>query len=106
MRQTNNPFCLEANYGDAALRESIMQQAGVSTVSMAQIYVASFCTYIADIELYPSLYTHKHTSLPKSVQDQWRAAASNIGDGAWRRKENSPMQIDDVDPVLNIATMF
>jgi len=106
MRQTNNPFCLEANYGDAALRESIMQQAGVSTVSMAQIYVASFCTYIADIELYPSLYTHKHTSLPESVQDRWRAAAaaSNIS-GAWRRKENNPMQID-VNPVLNIATTF
>ena len=62
---------------------------------------------MADIELYASLYTHKHTSLPESVQDRWRAAAvaSNIS-GAWRRKENNPMQIDDVDPVLNIATTF
>ena len=63
---------------------------------------------MADIELYASLYTHKHTSLPESVQDRWRAAAvaSNISNSAWRWKENNPMQMDDVDPVLNIATTF
>ena len=35
---------------------------------------------------------------PESVQDRRTAAASNIGDVAWRRKEKSPMQIDDVNP--------
>ena len=64
---------------------------------------------MVDIELYASLYMHKHTSLPESVQDRWREAAvvaSNISNSAWRWKENNPMQMDDVDPVLNIATTF
>jgi len=56
MRQTNNPFFpLEANYGDAVLPESIMQQAGVSTVLKDLEHGTNLPSFL--LQLYSRYYT-------------------------------------------------
>ena len=56
MRQTNNPFfSLEANYGDAVLPESIMQQAGVSTVLKDLEHGTNLPSFL--LQLYSRYYT-------------------------------------------------
>ena len=45
---------------------------------MAQIYLASFCTYIADIELYDCLYMQKHGVLGNPSVQNYRIKVFGI----------------------------